>query len=106
MDRLTEYHSDKAVIKDKNLLPQAMEKLAEYEELEERNCVIRWHPADQPPKSEGYILLSFENYTLSEIGRYEEDKEGGAYYIGDDDSPCVSYGLIVNAWAELPERME
>lgn len=36
MDRLTEYHGDKAVIKDKSLLPQAMQKLAEYEELEKR----------------------------------------------------------------------
>lgn len=101
MNKLTEYHNGKAVIKDKALLPQAMERLAEYEELEEKGCVIRWHPADQPPKSEGYILLSYENFTLPEVGRYEGDKEGGAYYVGDDDEPCVSYGLIVNAWTEL-----
>ena len=49
MDRLTEYHGEKAVIKDKALLPQAMQKLAGYEELEEKDCVIRWHPADEPP---------------------------------------------------------
>ena len=35
MDRLTEYHDGKAVIKDKSLLPKAMEKLARYEDMEE-----------------------------------------------------------------------
>lgn len=36
MDRYTEYHGGKAVIKDKNELGQAMEKLAEYENIEEQ----------------------------------------------------------------------
>lgn len=103
MNKLTEYHSGKAVIKDKTLLPRAMERLAEYEKLETYGCVLRWRPTSKPPKSKEYVLLSFENYALQEIGRYEEDKEGGAYYIGDDNSPCVSYGLIVNAWAKLPK---
>lgn len=35
MDRITEYHAGKAVIKDKSLLPEAMEKLARYEDREE-----------------------------------------------------------------------
>lgn len=35
MDRLTEYHCGKAVIKDKSLWPKAMEKLARYEDREE-----------------------------------------------------------------------
>ena len=35
MDRLTEYHAGKAVIKDKSLWPKAWEKLAKYEEVEE-----------------------------------------------------------------------
>ena len=34
MDRLTEYRAGKAVIKDKSLLPKAMEKLARYEDGE------------------------------------------------------------------------
>lgn len=33
-ERLTTYHCGKAVIKDKNKLPEAMEKLAEFEEKE------------------------------------------------------------------------
>ncbi len=36
MERLTEYHSGKAVIKDKSELGQAMEKLAKYENIEEQ----------------------------------------------------------------------
>lgn len=36
MDRYTEYHGGKAVIKDKNELGQAMEKLAKYENIEEQ----------------------------------------------------------------------
>lgn len=36
MERYTEYHNGKAVIKDKSLLSAAMEKLAGYEELEDR----------------------------------------------------------------------
>lgn len=36
MDRYTEYHGLKAVIKDKSELGQAMEKLAKYENIEEQ----------------------------------------------------------------------
>ncbi len=36
MERLTEYHGLKAVIRDKNELGQAMEKLAKYEDIEEQ----------------------------------------------------------------------
>ena len=54
-----------------------------------------------------YILLSFENAPVLCIGRYEEDEEGnGAFYEQYNDEPLVNYGLIVNAWAELPERYE
>lgn len=103
MDRLTEYHGDKAVIKDKNLLPQAMEKLAEYEELEEKGCIIRWHLADEPPSNDRYILLSYENFPMVDIGRYEGDDEyGGEYFAGDDERPLAEFNIFVNAWAELP----
>lgn len=36
MERLTEYHGGKAVIKNKSKLGQAMEKLAKYEDIEEQ----------------------------------------------------------------------
>lgn len=36
MERLTEYHNGVAVIKDKSLLPAAMNKLAAVEDAEEK----------------------------------------------------------------------
>lgn len=71
---------------------------------------MQWIPAENPPEvgEEGYseyILLNFANTTVHEIGQYVVDKDGGgAYYVGDDDKSCSSYGIIVNAWMPLPER--
>ncbi len=73
---------------------------------------MQWIPAENPPEvnEEGYseyILLNFANATVHEIGQYVVDKDGGgAYYVGDDDKSCSSYGIIVNAWMPLPERYE
>lgn len=50
-----------------------------------------------------YILLSFENFTVPAIGRYQEDDKGGAFYEGDADETLASVGLFVNAWMPLPE---
>ena len=65
-----------------------------------------WNPVEESVPTDGrYILLSFDNYTGIDIGRYEEDEQGnGAFYPGDDDESYVSYGIFVNAWLELPER--
>lgn len=64
-----------------------------------------WIPADKPPKDDNYILLSFENFSLPLVGRYEKDEEGGAYYVGDCDGEdsCVANDFLVNAWMPLPE---
>ena len=50
-----------------------------------------------------YILLSFSNYPVPQVGRYEEDKDGGAFYLGDEERSLSSFGLFVNAWMPLPE---
>ena len=74
--------------------------------IKEQPKVGEWIPADEPPKDDNYILLSFENYSCHLIGRYESDGEmGGAYYIGDCDGEdtCVANNLFVNAWKPLPE---
>lgn len=69
--------------------------------------IAKWIPAGNPPKEEKYVLLSFSNYLLPEIGMYREDKDGsGAYYIGESDLSCVSHGIIVNGWMPLPRCME
>lgn len=63
-----------------------------------------WIDVDQElPKDDKYILLSFENFEVPMVGRYEEDNDGGgAFYIGDEDESCVSQDMIVNAWMPLP----
>lgn len=102
--RYTEYHAGKAVIKDKNKLSEAMEKLARYEDAEEKDRLGQWIPCSEKlPEDESYILVSFENATMPDIARYEENDEGGTFYPGDDEKSYSSYGLFVNAWMSLPE---
>lgn len=65
---------------------------------------IGWIPCDERyPDTDEYILLSFENFSIPIIGRYEEDVEGGAFYAGDEEETLASHGLVVNAWRGLPE---
>ena len=102
--RYTEYHAGKAVIKDKSLLPGAMAKLASYEDLEEHTS--GWIPVEEQLPEEGrYILLSFSNFSLPALGRYESDTGGGAFYLGDcdEEDTCIANDLYVNAWMSLPE---
>ncbi len=63
----------------------------------------QWIPANMPPENDRYILLSFANFSVPLVGRYEANGDGGAYYVGDDDDSCISQDMIVNAWQELPE---
>ena len=63
-----------------------------------------WIPcSERMPEDESYILVSFENATMPDIARYEENDEGGTFYPGDDEESYSSYGLFVNAWMPLPE---
>lgn len=44
-----------------------------------------WIPCEERfPDTKDYILLSFSNFSVPVIGRWEEDEEGGAFYIGDE----------------------
>lgn len=62
-----------------------------------------WIPAEEElPETDKYILLSFSNFSIPCVGRYEEDENGGAFYVGDDDKSCVSHDMFVNAWMNLP----
>ena len=68
-----------------------------------------WIPADEPPKDDNYVLLSFENFSLPLVGRYESDgKGGGSYYIGDcdEEDTCIANYLYVNAWQPLPQPFQ
>ena len=64
-----------------------------------------WIPVEKDqPKTDDYILLSFENFSLPLVGRYESNEEGGAFYLGDcyEEDTCISQDLYVNAWRPLP----
>ena len=61
-----------------------------------------WRSLDEPPKEGEYILVSFANYTLPDIGRMEN----GIFYPGDDDKSYKDFGLIVNGWRPLPRCKE
>lgn len=67
----------------------------------------RWIPVEERlPEEDEYVLMSFENFTLPAIGRYEiNDKGDGAWYLGDcdEEDTCISEGLFVNAWIPLPK---
>lgn len=76
-----------------------IDALDQYEET-----MARWIPVEEKlPPNDNYILLSFSNYYLPAIGRYEIGADGsGAFYEGDCDKSCVSCGFSVNAWQPLP----
>lgn len=70
-------------------------------------CNDDWIPVEKKlPEDDRYILLSFENFSLPLVGRYEENEKGGAFYLGDcdEEDTCISNDLYVNAWMYLPER--
>lgn len=77
--------------------------LEKCQEVNELRKLVEWIPAETPPKDDGYVLLSFTNFDIPLVGRYEADEEGGAYYAGDDADACISQDLIVNAWMTLPD---
>ena len=61
-----------------------------------------WKSLDEPPKEDEYILISFANYTLPDIGRMTD----GVFYPGDDDKSYKDLGLVVNGWRPLPRCKE
>ena len=64
----------------------------------------QWISADEPPKDNKYVLLSFANFPVPMVGRFEEDPDGGgSYYLGDEEETLLSQDMIVNAWMPLPE---
>ena len=64
----------------------------------------RWIPVTEKlPKPKTYVLVSFSNFSLPIIGRYDENEEGGAWFAGDEDEPLVSQDMFVNAWMPLPK---
>lgn len=77
-------------------------ELLEQFKKEQPENDTRWISCEKRyPKREGRVLLSFSNFSVPLVGRWEEDEEGGAFYIGDEEESCISQDLIVNAWMPL-----
>ncbi len=73
-------------------------------EAETESHARKWvSVTERLPEAGAYVLLSFEGCPLIDIGRYETDKEGGAFYPADCDGSYIKHGIIVNAWMPLPE---
>ena len=64
--RYTKYHAGKAVIKDKNKLSEAMEKLARLEDAEEKDRLCQWIPCSErmPVESGTYVVNAIENHMV------------------------------------------
>ena len=109
MERLT--HERKSGMKtgywSPNKKQELVDRLAMYEvreDAKDTNVPGKWIPCSEKlPEDESYILVSFENATMPDIARYEENDEGGTFYPGDDEKSYSSYGIFVNAWTPLPE---
>lgn len=109
MERLT--HERKSGMKtgywSPNKKQELVDRLTMYEDREDAkdaNVPGKWILcSERLPEDESYILVSFENATMPDIARYEENDEGGTFYPGDDEKSYSSYGIFVNAWTPLPE---
>lgn len=87
----------------KDLIILEIEKLLKKEKVTSNG----WIPvSERYPDNDNYVLMSFSNFSLPAIGRYEEDEEGGAFYIRNDKESCISQNIIVNAWMKLPDCYE
>ena len=98
INRLAEYE-------DTGLRPQEIYELKAGTIL--KSMGMQWIPVDgRLPDTDDYVLMSFGNFSLLLVGRYESDEDGGgAWYLGDcdEDDTCVSNDLFVNAWMRMPE---
>ena len=105
-----------AAYEDTGLTPDDVERVNDFEKsqtghllkvLGEERKKHAWIPVEERlPEDDDFVLLSFENFSLPMIGKFEIDEDGGgAWYLGDCDEgdTCVSQDLFVNAWMPLPE---
>ena len=96
-----------------DLSPEEVERVNDFsksqacllmKKLQEEREKHQWIPVtEQLPEPEAYVLVSFSNFSLPIIGRYDENEEGGVWFDGDEEESLVSQDLFVNAWMPLPE---
>lgn len=102
-DELNPDRKDEGILLATENVRKYVEKMCKIDEAEGK-ADQSWIPCSERfPDDDRYILVSFENSTMPDIARYEENDEGGTFYPGDDEKSYSSYGLFVNAWMPLPE---
>ena len=93
--RYTKRSYGKAVIKDKSLLPEAMEKLAKYEDDEEKNRLGQWIPcSERLPENNTDVIVCFYSGTVTEM-RYW----GNGIFQGIYEHTTK----VIAAWMPFPE---
>ena len=108
--RYTEYHAGKAVIKDKNKLSEAMEKLARLEDAEEKDRLCQWIPCieripEEPKENPVFDGKCLEVYLVTtKYGSSDQDKvyPFRAFWNGINFTDGWRI-LDVIAWMPLPE---
>ena len=120
--RYTEYHAGKAVVKDKNKLSEAMEKLAKLEDAEDTNVLSKWIPCSEILPELKLVYESKFNNKYESEQVLVQTKRGGMFvakcmkctYTKDfkDEIEFYTYGTggrrmkvksKVIAWMPLPE---
>lgn len=93
--RYTEYHAGKAVIKDKNKLSEAMEKLARLEDAEEKDRLCQWIPcSEKMPEDNTDVIVCFYSGTVTEMRYFGNGIFQGIY---------EHTAKVIVAWMPLPE---
>lgn len=86
------------IIKDKGQVTVPRDTVRALEEAVRILDEERWIPVDERyPDHNGYILLSFLNFSVPQVGRYEDNN----FYVGDDMVPLIKQDIYVNAWKEI-----
>ncbi len=67
----------------------------------------RWIPvSERLPEDGRWVLLSFENAPLPDIGYLSREEDGRLAFTDGFTNGFADHGFIVNAWMELPKRYE
>ena len=94
--RYTEYHAGKAVIKDRSLLAEAMEKLARLEDAEDTNVPGKWIPiSERLPEESLKSVIGWDAYRKRCC--FVQYLNGG-FVLGNGEDI-----VEIIAWMPLPE---
>ena len=110
-DKLLKAIADKA---KKNLADANHNYLEGYQDCIEvimaQEDAYKWHDVaveGDVPDDDRNVLVTFSNFSLSILGQYRRDSDGGGtWYLGNTDETFVCESLYVDGWWELPKKPE